>query len=74
MNWPQSRRYFLPVAGAGLLAGVAEMNNRKERTARPAITRAPGPSVVAVVKAKSYSEELAASMLRGIRACGPVLV
>jgi len=75
MNWRGSRRYFLPVAGAGLLGGVAEMNNRKEREAQTGnreavITKAPGKSAVVVLKAKSYSTELTSLMLEGIRACG----
>jgi uncharacterized protein (DUF362 family) len=59
-----SRREFLPVAGAALLAGVAGFKGGKRRSAKPA-----GSSAVAVVKASSYSSDLVNRMLAGIREC-----
>ncbi len=61
-----NRREFLPLAGAGLLAGVAGFEGGK---ASPKNRRG-GSSAVTVVKAKSYSDDLAQQMLRGIRECG----
>ena len=68
MNWRGTRRYFLPVAGAGLVAGVAEMNNRNER--KPVLPKPAAPSAVAVVKAEAYSDELGQRIREGIRECG----
>lgn len=66
-GWQSTRRAFLPVAGAGLLAGFAEMKsvNDKKKWAQP-----PTPSAVAIVKADSYTVDLAQRMYEGIRACG----
>jgi uncharacterized protein (DUF362 family) len=60
-----SRRDFLPIAGAGLLAGYAGFAGGKSggRGARKS-------SAVAVVKAGSYSDDLVNRMLQGIRECG----
>jgi uncharacterized protein (DUF362 family) len=60
-----SRREFLAVAGAGLLSGVAGFRGGRQHVAKPA-----GSSVVAVVKAASYSSELVKGILEGIRECG----
>jgi uncharacterized protein (DUF362 family) len=60
-----SRREFLPLAGASLLAGYAGFEGGK-----PAPRRAFGPSPVAIVKAASYSEDLASKILEGVRTCG----
>jgi len=60
-----TRRDFLPLAGAGLLAGYAGYKGgRTERR------RATGSASVAVVKAASYSDDLVKRMLEGIRECG----
>jgi uncharacterized protein (DUF362 family) len=59
------RRDFIPLAGAGLLAGYAGLESRKK-----AQSRLTGTSPVAVVKAASYSDDLVSRMLQGIRACG----
>jgi uncharacterized protein (DUF362 family) len=59
-----SRRDFLPLAGAGLFAGYAGFKGgKKERVDRT------GSSAVAVVKAASYSADLAGRMREGIREC-----
>jgi uncharacterized protein (DUF362 family) len=60
-----TRRDFIPVAGASLLAGVAGFEGAKP----PSITR-PESSAVAIVKARSYSEDLVKRMLEGVRECG----
>jgi len=60
-----SRRDFIPLAGAGLMAGYAGWEGLRSRRNAPS-----GPSPVAVIKATSYSEDLAQRMLRGVRECG----
>jgi uncharacterized protein (DUF362 family) len=60
-----TRRDFLPIAGASLLAGYAGFAGGKGLP-RPLT----GKSPVAIVKAASYSDDLASRMLQGIRACG----
>ena len=59
------RRDFFPIAGAGLMAGYAGWEGFRSR--RNAIA---GPSPVVVVKASSYSDDLAQRMLQGVRECG----
>jgi len=59
------RRDFFPLAGAGLMAGYAGWENLRSRW--PSI---PGPSPVVVLKASSYSDDLAQRILRGVRECG----
>ena len=59
------RRDFFPLAGAGLLAGYAGWEGVRSRRNAPA-----GPSPVVVVKASSYSEDLAQRILQGVRECG----
>jgi uncharacterized protein (DUF362 family) len=60
-----SRREFFPVAAASLLAGYAGYQG--PRTKKQG-SRATSP--VAVVKASSYSDDLAHRMIAGIRECG----
>jgi uncharacterized protein (DUF362 family) len=59
------RRDFFPLAGAGMMAGYAAWETRKPRP-QPSTRSSP----VMVVKAASYSEDLAGRMLDGIRQCG----
>ena len=59
------RRDFFPLAGAGLLAGYAGWQGARSRRNLP-----PGPSPVVVLKATSYSDDLAQRMLQGVRECG----
>jgi uncharacterized protein (DUF362 family) len=59
------RRDFLPVAGAAALAGYAAWDARKS-----APPKRPGTSAVAVMKAASYTVDLAGRITAGIRACG----
>ena len=59
------RRDFFPLAGAGLLAGYAGWEGARSRRNSPA-----GPSPVVVVKASSYSDDLAQRILQGVRECG----
>ena len=60
-----TRRDFIPLAGAGLLAGYAAHDGKKQT-----LHRITGTSAVAVVKASSYTDDLAGRMLEGIRECG----
>ena len=59
------RRDFFPLAGAGLMAGYAGWEGLRSR--RNGLS---GPSPVVVLKASSYSDDLAQRMLQGIRECG----
>ena len=59
-----TRRDFLPIAGASLLAGYAGLKGGKPKP------RALRTSAVAIVKAASYSDDLVARILGGLRACG----
>ena len=59
------RRDFFPLAGAGLLAGYASWEAKKTPQ-----RKLPGRSPIAVVKASSYSDDLAGRILEGIRQCG----
>jgi uncharacterized protein (DUF362 family) len=59
------RRDFFPLAGAGLLAGYAGYEGMRSRRNSLA-----GPSRVVVLKASSYSDDLAQRILRGVRECG----
>jgi uncharacterized protein (DUF362 family) len=66
-----NRREFLAIAGAGALAGVAGYKGgRSERKPEVLLPFAGQTSHVAVVKAASYTHDLADAMLRGIRECG----
>jgi uncharacterized protein (DUF362 family) len=60
-----TRRDFFPLAGAGLLAGYAAHDAKKQT-----LHRITGTSAVAVVKASSYTDDLAGRILAGIRECG----
>ena len=60
-----TRRDFIPLAGAGLLAGYAGIEGAKRKP-----TRITATSEVAVIKAASYSDDLESRMIEGIRACG----
>jgi uncharacterized protein (DUF362 family) len=60
-----TRRNFLPVAGASLLAGYAGLEGAKARP-KPVL----GRSAVAIVKARSYSDDLVKRMREGIAECG----
>jgi len=59
------RRDFFPLAGAGLLAGYAGWEGARSRRNLPA-----GSSPVAIIKASSYSDDLAERILKGVRECG----
>jgi uncharacterized protein (DUF362 family) len=59
------RRDFFPLAGAGLLAGYSGWEGVRSRRNLPA-----GPSPVVVLKASSYSDDLAQRILQGVRECG----
>jgi len=59
-----TRREFLPVAGASLLAGYAGFSGGKTRPRHSL-----GSPAVAVVKASSYSQDLVSRILEGVRAC-----
>src|SRR5579884_3603382 len=63
------RRDLLTGAGIFALGGYAAWDGRKHRPV-PAPPKPQGKSAVAVVKAASYSEDLAQRMLEGIRECG----
>ena len=58
------RRDFLPLAGAGLLAGYAGWEGLRSRR------NSAQSSPVVVLKASSYSQDLAERILRGVKACG----
>jgi uncharacterized protein (DUF362 family) len=67
MKFDITRRSFLPVAAAALCAGYAgvdELRNKKKWSHLSA------SSPVAIVKAESYTVDLASRMREGIRACG----
>lgn len=59
-----SRRDFLPVAAASLLSGYAGFKG-----GTPKISRKRESPAVAIVKAATYSEDLASRILEGVRAC-----
>lgn len=60
-----TRPDFVMLATTGALAGYAALERKDEP--RPHL---PGTRAVAIVKAQSYSDDLAQRMLEGIRACG----
>ena len=66
------RREFLAIAGAGLVAGYAGFSGGRKDKQKPEakLPLAGQTSHVAVVKASSYSADLAEVMLRGILECG----
>jgi uncharacterized protein (DUF362 family) len=59
------RRDFFPIAGAGLMAGYAGWE--AIRSPRPSLANT---SPVVVLKASSYSEDLAQRILQGVNQCG----
>jgi uncharacterized protein (DUF362 family) len=67
-----NRREFLAVAGAGAMAGYAGYAGGRETRRKPEaqLPLAGQTSNVAIVKAASYSHDLANAMLRGIIECG----
>lgn len=60
-----TRRDFIPLAGAAALAGYAAVDAKRTRD-----RRIRGNSAVAIVRAPSYSDELARRILEGVRECG----
>jgi uncharacterized protein (DUF362 family) len=60
-----SRREFLEVAAAGVLAGYAGFSGGRTNA-----RFRPKNAAVTVVKASSYSDDLVKRMIEGIRACG----
>ena len=62
-----TRRQFLPLAGVAATAGYATLKLQKP----PRLPDGPvGKSAVAIVRARSYSDDLVSRMLDGIRECG----
>lgn len=59
------RRDFFPLAGAGIIAGYAGWEGLRSR-----LQPAGAPSPVVVLKASSYSDDLAQRILQGVRECG----
>lgn len=59
------RRDFIPLVSTGIVAGYAGLEGLRQRRFAP-----PGPSPVMVLKASSYSGDLAELILRGVRECG----
>jgi uncharacterized protein (DUF362 family) len=60
-----TRRDFIPIAGASVLAGYAGFEG-----AKPKSISKPESSSVAIVKARSYSDDLVKRMIEGVRTCG----
>jgi uncharacterized protein (DUF362 family) len=60
-----TRREFIPIGAASLLAGYAGFSGKKTKTRQPL-----GKSNVAIVKASSYQVDLVSRMLDGIKQCG----
>jgi len=66
-----NRREFLAMGAAALVAGYAGFSGGRESKQKPApLPLASQTSAVTVVKAASYSHDLADAMLRGILECG----
>lgn len=62
-----TRRQFIPLAGIAATAGYASLKLQKP----PKVPDGPaGNSAVAIVRARSYSEDLVSHMLDGVRQCG----
>ena len=62
-----TRRQFIPLAGVAATAGYASLKLQKP----PKLPDGPpGNSAVAIVRARSYSEDLVSRMLEGVRQCG----
>jgi uncharacterized protein (DUF362 family) len=62
-----TRRRFIPLAGMVATAGIASYKLQK---AEKLADGPSGNSAVAIVKARSYSEDLVSRMLEGVRQCG----
>jgi len=62
-----TRRKFIPLVGVAAAAGYASFKLQKppKLAAGP-----PGSSAVAIIRARSYSEDLVSRMLEGVKACG----
>lgn len=58
-----NRRQFIPIAGAGALAGYAGLSAPSKKVHRE-------NSAVAICKASSYSADLSDVILRGVKMCG----
>ena len=62
-----TRRQFIPLVGVAATAGYASFKLQKP----PRLSDGPaGNSPVAIVRARSYSEDLVSRMLEGVRQCG----
>ena len=62
-----TRRQVIPLIGIAATASYASMNLQKP----PKLSDGPvGNSAVAIVRARSYSEDLVSRMLEGVRQCG----
>src|SRR5580658_11365921 len=62
-----TRRQFFPLAGVAATASYASIKLQKP----PKLSDGPvGNSAVAIIRARSYSEDLVSRMLEGIRQCG----
>jgi uncharacterized protein (DUF362 family) len=62
-----TRRQFIPLVGVAATAGYASLKLQKP----PKVPDGPpGSSVVAIVRARSYSEDLVSHMLDGVSQCG----
>jgi uncharacterized protein (DUF362 family) len=62
-----TRRQFIPLAGVAATAGYASIKLQKP----PKLSDGPpGNSAVAIVRVRSYSEDLVSRMLEGVRQCG----
>ena len=62
-----TRRQFIPLVGVAATAGYASLKLQKP----PKVPDGPpGSSAVAIVRARSYSEDLVSHMLAGIHQCG----
>jgi uncharacterized protein (DUF362 family) len=62
-----TRRQFIPLVGVAATAGYASFKLQKPAKLPDG---PPGNSVVAIVRARSYSEDLVSRMLQGVRECG----
>ncbi|HWJ39992.1 MAG TPA: DUF362 domain-containing protein, partial [Candidatus Limnocylindrales bacterium] len=60
-----TRRDLVPIVGASLLAGYAGLQGAKQP-----IKSKPESSSVAIIRARSYSDDLVKRMLQGINECG----
>ena len=63
-----NRRQFIPLAGIAAASGYASLQLKQKP--EPVPDGPPGNSSVAIICARSYSEDLVGKMLDGIRQCG----